>query len=253
MHSTQGHKVYAKHNKFGIFLVPQSFLNWNGPPDQHHTLDTSSLDLKKLSHVKVGNKEAADKAAEEAAKEKMKRWANDEAKKARRKRSKTQHEAAAMAAMEEQAEVKAAAAVEKEKEAMAAAEIAMEHADPTKASKVEPAVQIRPGSASDSALGLHGWLRGRSSSLGGWPQWKHRCIVSRRCGPFVHSGGMLGLRGDHTCSIFLLTTRRGTALRASAPSSSLASLPSLVPSAPNPRPSGCASGRDIAPPCRPCP
>ena len=168
MHSTQGHKVYAKHNKFGIFLVPQSFLNWNGPPDQHHTLDTSSLDLKKLSHVKVGNKEAADNAAEEAAKEKMKRVANDEAKKARRKRAKTQHEEAA--AMEEQAEVKAAAAMEEEKEAMAAAEIAMEHADPTKASKVESAVQIRPGSASDSALGLLGWLRGRSSSLGGWPQ-----------------------------------------------------------------------------------
>ena len=165
--STQGHEVFAKHNKFGIFLVPQSFLNWNGPPDQHHTLDTSALDLKKLSDVKVENTEAADKAAEEAAREKMKRVAKDEAKKARRKRAKTQQAAAAMAAMEEEAEVKAAAAVEEEKEAMAAAEIAMEHADPTKASKVESAVQIRPGSASDSALG---WLRGRSSSLGGWPQ-----------------------------------------------------------------------------------
>ena len=130
--STQGHEVFAKHNKFGIFLVPQSFLNWNGPPDQHHTLDTSSLDLKKLSNIKVGNKEAADEAAEEAAKEKMKRVANDEAKKARRKRAKTQQVAAAVAAKEgEEAEVKAAA------------EIAMEHADPTKASKAESAVQIR--------------------------------------------------------------------------------------------------------------
>ena len=168
--STQDHEVFAKHNKFGIFLVPQSFLKWNGPPDQHHTLGTSSLDLKKLSDVKGVSKEAADKAADEAAGEKMKRVAKDEAKKARRKRAKTQQAAAAMAAMEEEAEVKAAAAVEEEKEAMAAAEIAMEHADPTKASKVESAVQIRPGSASDSALGLLGWLRGRSSSLGGWPQ-----------------------------------------------------------------------------------
>ena len=125
--STQDHEVFAKHNKFGIFLVPQSFLNWNGPPDQHHTLDTSSLDLKKLSNVEAGNKEAADKAAEEAAAEKMKRVANDEAKKARRKRAKTQQAAAAVAA----------------KEARAAAEIAMEHADPTKASKAESAVQIR--------------------------------------------------------------------------------------------------------------
>ena len=167
---TQDHEVFAKHNKFGIFLVPQSFLKWNGPSDQHHTLGTSALDLKKLSDVKVENTEAADKAAEEAAREKMKRVAKDEAKKARRKRAKTQQAAAAMAAMEEEAEVKAAAAVEEEKEATAAAEIAMEHADPTKASKVESAVQIRPGSASDSALGLLGWLRGRSSSLGGWPQ-----------------------------------------------------------------------------------
>ena len=168
--STQDHEVFAKHNKFGIFLVPQGFLKWNGPSDQHHTLGMSALDLKKLSDVKVGNTEAADKAAEEAAREKMKRVAKDEAKKARRKRAKTQQAAAAMAAMEEEAEVKAAAAVEEEKEATAAAEIAMEHADPTKASKVEWAVQIRPGSASDSALGLLGWLRGRSSSLGGWPQ-----------------------------------------------------------------------------------
>ena len=166
---TQDHEVFAKHNKFGIFLVPQSFLKWNGPSDQHHTLGTSALDLKKLSDVKVENTEAADKAAEEA-REKMKRVAKDEAKKARRKRAKTQQAAAAMAAMEEEAEVKAAAALEEEKEATAAAEIAMEHADPTKASKVESAVQIRPGSASDSALGLLGWLRGRSSSLGGWPQ-----------------------------------------------------------------------------------
>ena len=47
---TQDHEVFAKHNKFGIFLVPQSFLKWNGPSDQHHTLGTSALDLKKLSH-----------------------------------------------------------------------------------------------------------------------------------------------------------------------------------------------------------
>ena len=94
---------------------------------------------------------------EEAAKEK--KVAKQEARKARRERAKTQQAAAAVAAKEEE-----------EAEVKAATEIAIEHADPTKASKVESAVQIRPGSASDSALGLLGWLRGRSSSLGGWPQ-----------------------------------------------------------------------------------
>eukprot|EP00964_Phaeocystis_antarctica_P159559 scaffold130627_cov72-Phaeocystis_antarctica.AAC.1 len=67
------HEVFAKHNKCGIFLVPQSFLKWNGPSDQHHTLDTSALDQKRLSDVKVENTEAADKTAGEAAGEKMKR------------------------------------------------------------------------------------------------------------------------------------------------------------------------------------
>eukprot|EP00964_Phaeocystis_antarctica_P055671 scaffold32768_cov45-Phaeocystis_antarctica.AAC.1 len=76
-----------------------------------------------------------------------------------------------MAAMEEEAEVKAAEAVEEDKRAMAAAEIAMEHADPVKASKVESAVQIRPVPTSDRAPGLLGWRRGRSSSLGACPQW----------------------------------------------------------------------------------
>ena len=200
--STQDHEVFANHNKFGIFLVPQSFLIWNGPPDQHHTLDTSALDQKRLSDVKVENTEAADKAAEEAAREKMKRVAKDEAKKARRKRAKTQQAAAAMAAMEEEAEVKAAAAVEEEKEAMAAAEIAMEHADPTKASKVESAVQIRPGSASDSALGLLGWRRGRSSSLGGCPQWSGHGLISRRCDALCIREGVLRLRRDHASRFF---------------------------------------------------
>ena len=149
--STQDHEVFAKHNKFGIFLVPQSFLNWNGPPDQHHTLDTSALDQKRLSDVKVENTEAADKAADEAAGEKMKRVAKDEAKKARRKRAKTQQAAAAMAAMEEEAEVKAAAAVEEEKEAMAAAKIAMEHAYSTKSSKAKSPAQTKAKSTRDSA------------------------------------------------------------------------------------------------------
>ena len=62
---------------------------------------------------------------EEAAKEK--KVAKQEARKGRRERAKTQQAAAAVAA----------------KEARAAAEIAMEHADPTKASKAESAVQIR--------------------------------------------------------------------------------------------------------------
>ena len=127
---------------------------------------------------------------EEAAKEK--KVAKQEARKARRERAKTQQAAAAVAAKEEE-----------EAEVKAATEIAIEHADPTKASKVESAVQIRPGSASDSALGLLGWRRGRSSSLGGCPQWSGHCLTyveARR--PLVHSGGVLGLRRDHACSIF---------------------------------------------------
>ena len=183
--STQDHEVFAKHNKFGIFLVPQNFLNWNGPPDQHHTLDTPSRELKKLSNVERENKEAAEKASAE---EKMKKEAKEEAKKARRERAKTQQAAAAMAAMEEEAEVKAAA------------EIAMEHADPTKASKAESAVQIKP---IRSALVLLKWLRGRSSSLGGCPQWSGHCLTYvEALRSLVHSGRMLGLLRDHACSIF---------------------------------------------------
>ena len=189
--STQDHEVFANHNKFGIFLVPQSFLIWNGPPDQHHTLDTSALDQKKLSDVKVENKEAVDKAAEAAAKEKMKRVANDEAKKARRKRAKTQQVAAAVAAKEEE-----------EKEATAAAEIAMEQADPTKASKAESAVQIRPVPTSDRAPGLLGWRRGRSSSLGGCPQWSGHGLISRRCDALCIREGVLRLRRDHASRFF---------------------------------------------------
>ena len=121
----------------------------------------------------------------------MKRVAKDEAKKARRKRAKTQQAAAAMAAMEEEAEVKAAAAVEEEKEAMAAAEIAMEHADPTKASKVESAVQIRPGSASDSALGLLEWLRPQLFTR--WlPQWKHGVLSRGAAAPLCIREGCSG-------------------------------------------------------------
>jgi len=119
--SIQGEEVFAKHNKFGLFPIPRNFLNQNGPPD---TLDTSALDLKTPSSVTVESKEAADKAAEEAAKEK--KVAKDEAKKARRERAKA---AAAVAAKE------------KEEEATA---IAMEYADSTKASKAGSPVQIRP-------------------------------------------------------------------------------------------------------------
>ena len=201
--STQDHEVFAKHDKFGTFPVPQNFLNWNGPPDQHNTLDTSALDLKKLSDV--NGKDAADKAAEEAAKEKMKKVA---ARKARQERAKIQQAAAAMTAMEE---VKAAAAVE-EAEVKAAAEIAMEHADPTKASKVESAVQIRPGSASDSALGLLGWRRDHSSSLGDCPQWSGHCLISRRCDPLCIREGCSGFAETTPAAVSdLITTRRGTA------------------------------------------
>ena len=135
--STQDHEVFAKHNKFGIFLVPQNFLNWNGPPDQHHTLDTPSRELKKLSNVERENKEAAEKASAE---EKMKKEAKEEAKKARRERAKTRRAVVAVAAKEE------------EEEATAAAEIAIHFADSKKASKAESPVQIRPGFASGSAL-----------------------------------------------------------------------------------------------------
>ena len=116
---------------------------------------------------------------EEAAKEK--KVAKQEARKARRERAKTQQVAAAVAAKEEE-----------EAEVRAATEIAMEHADPAKASKVESAVQIRPGSASDSALGLFGWRRGRSSSLGGYPQWSGHCLISRRCDPLCIREGCSG-------------------------------------------------------------
>ena len=119
--SIQGEEVFAKHNKFGLLLIPRNFLNQNGPPD---TLDTSALDLKTPSSVTVESKEAADKAAEEAAKEK--KVAKDEAKKARRERAKA---AAAVAAKE------------KEEEATA---IAKEYADSTKASKAGSPVQRRP-------------------------------------------------------------------------------------------------------------
>ena len=119
--SIQGEEVFAKHNKFGLFPIPRNFLNQNGPPD---TLDTSALDLKTPSSVTVESKEAADKAAEEAAK--AKKVAKDEAKKARRERAKA---AAAVAAKE------------KEEEATA---IAKEYADSTKASKAGSPVQRRP-------------------------------------------------------------------------------------------------------------
>ena len=228
--SIQGEEVFAKHNKFGLFPIPRNFLNQNGPPD---TLDTSALDLKTPSSVTVESKEAADKAAEEAAKEK--KVAKDEAKKARRERAKA---AAAVAAKE------------KEEEATA---IAMEYADSTKASKAGSPVQIRPrrscswqrlwASWMARAAALHTrWLpqvatvlpRGDATAL---------CIrASQRPRP-----GFL-----ETTLPFSLTTRCGAApSRASAPSSSLASPLSLVPSTPRPRPLDCASWRGTSTP--PCP
>ena len=124
---------------------------------------------------------------EEAAKEK--KVAKQEARKARRERAKTQQAAAAVAAKEEE-----------EAEVKAATEIAIEHADPTKASKAESAVQIKP---IRSALVLLKWLRGRSSSLGGCPQWSGHCLTYvEALRSLVHSGRMLGLLRDHACSIF---------------------------------------------------
>ena len=144
-------------------------------------MDTSSLDLKKLSNVKVGNKEAAGKAAEEAAREKMKRVANDQAKKARRKRAKTQQAAAAVAAkQEEEAEVKAAA------------EIAMEHSDSTKASKAESPAQIEAKFTRDSAPGLLGWLRPRL--LTRWLPLVEDCLHSGGLSPAEGVGGVIPRR-----------------------------------------------------------
>eukprot|EP00964_Phaeocystis_antarctica_P047676 scaffold27597_cov61-Phaeocystis_antarctica.AAC.1 len=96
---TDHEESFAKHNKFGKFLIPANFLSRHGPPHQHHKLDTSSVDLKKLSNVKGETEESADNAVEEAAKEK--KVAKQEARKARRERAKTQQAAAAVAAKEE--------------------------------------------------------------------------------------------------------------------------------------------------------
>ena len=130
---------------------------------------------------------------EEAAKEK--KVAKQEARKARRERAKTQQAAAAVAAKEEE-----------EAEVKAATEIAIEHADPTKASKVESAVKVRPGSASDSAPGLLGWRRGHNSSLGALTQWlppvEWALSYIEALRPLVHLGRVLGLRREHACSIF---------------------------------------------------
>ena len=153
----------------------------------------------------MGNKEAAGKAAEEAAREKMKRVANDQAKKARRKRAKTQQAAAAVAAkQEEEAEVKAAA------------EIAMEHSDSTKASKAESPAQIEAKFTRDSAPGLLGWLRPRLLTrwqLGGClpqvegcPQRKAWAELSRGAATPLHSG-----RDAHASQFPILASRRGTA------------------------------------------